>query len=232
MLHALQDIPEEVVCYGASGTCTQVAFDMLAHAQGATALVAYLEDDPASDTNPYDGRPIIAADSLDRYSDAGVIVPVHAIAGRRRIYERLSQRGARIVGSRGSTQYSHPSASFGEGSIVSTQTFVGPGARIGRATIALSSLVAHDTEIGEFCTLAMGSLVLGHVRIGDDVWIGAGAVISNGTADRPLVIGDGAVIGAGAVIDRDVPPGETRVGVRAMSVRELAKLRSDVAGTS
>lgn len=41
----------------------------------------------------------------------------------------------------------------------------------------------------------------GGVAIGNDVWIGARAIILSG-----VTIGDGAVIGAGAVVPRDVPP--------------------------
>jgi len=39
------------------------------------------------------------------------------------------------------------------------------------------------------------------VHIGDDVWIGSGAIIFPG-----VTIGDGAVIGAGSVVRDDVPP--------------------------
>lgn len=38
------------------------------------------------------------------------------------------------------------------------------------------------------------------VRLGDDVWVGAGATVLAGVS-----VGDGAVIGAGAVVTRDVP---------------------------
>jgi chloramphenicol O-acetyltransferase type B len=38
-------------------------------------------------------------------------------------------------------------------------------------------------------------------RIGDDVWIGHGAIILNGTS-----VGKGAVVAAGSVVTRDVPP--------------------------
>jgi hypothetical protein len=41
----------------------------------------------------------------------------------------------------------------------------------------------------------------GDVRIGNDVWIGMGALILSG-----VTIGDGAVIAARAVVSRDVPP--------------------------
>ena len=41
----------------------------------------------------------------------------------------------------------------------------------------------------------------GETRIGNDVWIGYGALILSGIA-----IGDGAVIAAGSVVTKDVPP--------------------------
>ena len=45
------------------------------------------------------------------------------------------------------------------------------------------------------------------VSIGDDVWVGGGAIICPG-----VTIGSGAVIGAGSVVTRDVPPGVFAAG--------------------
>jgi maltose O-acetyltransferase len=45
------------------------------------------------------------------------------------------------------------------------------------------------------------------IRIGDNVWIGGGAIILPG-----VTVGDDAVIGAGSVVTRDVPPGVVVVG--------------------
>ena len=47
----------------------------------------------------------------------------------------------------------------------------------------------------------------GDVIIGNDVWIGAGAVILSG-----ISIGDGAVIGAETVVSKDIPPYAVVVG--------------------
>ena len=55
--------------------------------------------------------------------------------------------------------------------------------------------------------------------IGDDVLIGAGAIIVS-RSNQTLVIGDGARIGAGAVVTKDVAPGQTMVGSPA---RPLAR---------
>jgi acetyltransferase-like isoleucine patch superfamily enzyme len=46
--------------------------------------------------------------------------------------------------------------------------------------------------------------------VGNDVWIGANAVIMPG-----CTLGNGAIIGAGAVVTRDVPPYAVVAGVPA-----------------
>ena len=54
------------------------------------------------------------------------------------------------------------------------------------------------------------------VVVGNDVWIGSGAVI----ARKPgLVVGDGAVIGSGAVVTKSVPPYAIVAGVPARIIK-------------
>lgn len=53
-----------------------------------------------------------------------------------------------------------------------------------------------------------------HVTIGNDVWIGARAMILDGVS-----IGDGAVIAAGAVVTKDVPPYAIIGGVPARVIK-------------
>jgi acetyltransferase-like isoleucine patch superfamily enzyme len=59
------------------------------------------------------------------------------------------------------------------------------------------------------------------ISIGDDVWIGAHAVILDG-----VVIGEGAVVAAGAVVAESVPPNSVVAGIPA----RIIKLRSRPAG--
>jgi maltose O-acetyltransferase len=54
------------------------------------------------------------------------------------------------------------------------------------------------------------------ITIGDNVWIGGGAIILPG-----VTVGENSVIGAGAVVTRDVPPNVVAVGNPARAVREL-----------
>ncbi|GJL52865.1 MAG: hypothetical protein NPIRA01_40920 [Nitrospirales bacterium] len=54
------------------------------------------------------------------------------------------------------------------------------------------------------------------VTIGNDVWVGGGAIICPG-----VVIGDGTVIGAGSVVTRDVQAGVVAAGNPCRVIRQL-----------
>jgi acetyltransferase-like isoleucine patch superfamily enzyme len=52
------------------------------------------------------------------------------------------------------------------------------------------------------------------IKIGDEVWIGRGAVVLSG-----VTIGDGVTVGANAVVTRDIPAGAVVAGVPALPIR-------------
>ena len=54
------------------------------------------------------------------------------------------------------------------------------------------------------------------INIGNNVWVGSGAIILGG-----VTIGDGSVIGAGAVVTRDVPARSVAVGNPARVIKTL-----------
>ena len=72
--------------------------------------------------------------------------------------------------------------------------------------------VNHRTDQPEKAVSAQGYRG-SSIHIGKNVWIGAHVVILPG-----ITIGEHAVIGAGAVVTKDVPPGETWVGVPAANL--------------
>lgn len=108
--------------------------------------------------------------------------------------------------------FSHPGAVLGEGVYIGSFTVIGR-ARIGaRCQIAdrvqiLSGARQHGRAAdGRILGAEQGQFE--EIRIGQDVWIGAGAIIM---AD----VGDGATIGAGAVVTRPIAPNSIAVGVPA-----------------
>lgn len=102
---------------------------------------------------------------------------------------------------------------IGPGCVLMAQTMVTTNVRIGRQfQCNIYSYVEHDCVIGDYVTFAPRVSCNGNIHIGDNAYVGAGAVIKQGTPEKPLVIGQGAVIGMGAVVTRDVAPGAVVIG--------------------
>ncbi|RZJ88340.1 MAG: acyltransferase [Chryseobacterium sp.] len=90
------------------------------------------------------------------------------------------------------------------------------GVEIGSNTLIAmhTCIVSSNHTIPNRNTLirSQGDILL-PVKIGNDVWIGAGAKILGG-----VEIGDGCVVGAGAVVTKSLPPYAIAVGVPAKIV--------------
>ena len=100
-----------------------------------------------------------------------------------------------------------------EGAALSPFVSITSNIKIGKCFHAnLYSYVEHDCVIGDYVTFAPGVKCNGNIHIEDHAYIGTGAVIKQGTPDKPLVIGKGAVVGMGAVVTKSVPAGVTVVG--------------------
>ena len=56
------------------------------------------------------------------------------------------------------------------------------------------------------------------IHIGNNVWIGAGAIVLPGVS-----IGDDSVIGAGSVVTKDIPSGGVAVGNPCRVLREIGE---------
>lgn len=72
----------------------------------------------------------------------------------------------------------------------------------------------HGTEVGQPMIDQPWAATPHSVKLGDDVWVGAGVTVLPGAR-----IGTGAVIAAGAVVRGDIPPGEIWGGVPARFIR-------------
>lgn len=86
---------------------------------------------------------------------------------------------------------------------------IGDGVLIASHVVITSLTHSHAEE-----KIKSAKTVFAPVTIGNDVWIGAHAVIMPG-----ISIGEGAVIGAGAVVTTNIPPRAIAVGVPAKVVK-------------
>src|SRR4051794_16449639 len=140
---------------------------------------------------------------------------------REQLYQRCGAAGVEVISVRARDVVEMDDVEIGTGALLAPFVVLTSNIRIGLCFHAnVHSEVAHDCRIGDFVTFAPGVRCNGNVHIGDHAYIGSGAILRQGTPDRPLVIGEGAVVGMGAVVTKDVSAGVTVVGNPA---RPLAK---------
>ncbi len=132
---------------------------------------------------------------------------------RRRLAERCAADRIAFFTARSTHHVAMTDVEIGEGAIFSPFTTVTSNIRIGsHFHCNIGSYVEHDCVIGDFVTFAPGVKCNGNVQIGDGAYIGSGAIIKQGNAEKPLVIGAGATVGMGAVVTKDVALGSVVVG--------------------
>ena len=91
---------------------------------------------------------------------------------------------------------------------ISTGIFPWEETRIGENTkVDAQCHIGHGAHIGRNCLLAEGSRCCGNSRVGDHVWVGVGAIVSN-----RVRVGDGARVSLGSVVTKEVPAGQTVSG--------------------
>jgi acetyltransferase-like isoleucine patch superfamily enzyme len=94
--------------------------------------------------------------------------------------------------------YGHGGVEIGDDSLISTHCCV---------VSSNHTIPGRDAQIRNSADVPLP------VKIGRDVWLGAGVSVLGG-----VTIGDGCVVGAGSVVTRDLPPYTTSVGIPARVV--------------
>ena len=132
---------------------------------------------------------------------------------REQIARRCVEKGALPMSIRSRHAIVYDCNEIGEGAVLCANTMVTSNVKIGRFFHAnIYSYVEHDCVIGDYVTFAPSVRCNGNVHIHDHAYIGAGAILKQGSRDKPLVVGEGAVVGMGAVVTKDVPAFTTVVG--------------------
>jgi sugar O-acyltransferase (sialic acid O-acetyltransferase NeuD family) len=157
------------------------------------------------------GIPIVSFSDLT--SDDYYVIAVGSGEIRQRIEAKCEQVGLKPFSLFAPSFECGPDVTIGDGAVFCHNTMVTASAKIGRQFQAnIYSYVAHDCVIGDYVTFGPRVSCNGNVHIDDLAYIGTGAVIKQGTSDKPLRIGKGAIVGMGAVVTKDVAPGAVVVG--------------------
>jgi len=108
----------------------------------------------------------------------------------------------------------------GDGAVLSPFVTLTSNIKIGVGFHAnIYSYIAHDCIIGDYVTFAPSVKCNGNIHIEDEVYIGTGAIIKQGSPSKPISIGKGAVIGMGSVVTKSVAAGDVVFGVPAKSIK-------------
>ena len=202
--------------YGASGcgrSLMPVARQQLARESDASEIV-FIDDalESVAEVNAHRAMNYLAFLN-ETASEKYVQIAIANSHVREKIAQRLKMDGIQLWSIIADNVVLMDQLELAEGSALSPFVTIGSNVRIGKCFQAnLYSYVEHDCVIGDFVTFAPGVKCNGNIHIEDHVYIGAGAVIKQGTPAQPLVIGRGAVVGMGAVVTKSVPAGVTVVG--------------------
>lgn len=120
---------------------------------------------------------------------------------KRKIASELKAKGAVFATIIHPTAMLSEFAHHGEGLIMFPNSKLSCNSTAGDHVTILSSLIGHDTTIGDYSVISGGCNIVRNVHIGADVFVAAGVCIA-----QDITIGKGAYLGLGSVILKDVPP--------------------------
>lgn len=144
----------------------------------------------------------------------GVVLGIGSPGPRARVAARLIERHPQLEWPNlihPSAQMDWSSAILGRGIMIAAGVVGTVNLRIDDfALVNPSVTLGHEGHVGEACVMNHASGISGGTVLEPEVLVGTGARVL-----QYLRVGKRARVGAGAVVTRDVPPGQTVVGVPA-----------------
>ena len=219
------DARSPLLVYGGSGQSFAAAQGVLDDAPGEYRIAAFIDDFAPDGTLHYGDVPVRRPEAIpDLFATVPCLIAVGRPSARRALAAKVPTLGGRFA-----NLYTRPrpgltNVTVGDGTMLSARSYFGPMTRIGAHVMVLTLCsVGHDVVIGDFSVVCPSATISGYVVLEEEVFIGAGAIVVEGRADRPLVIGRGAYVAAGAVVTKSVPPGGKVAGNPARPLRELVR---------
>ena len=206
---------KQIVIYGASGFGREVSW--LIQSCDDYEVICFIDDDTSKHGASLNEIPIMSLENASKlFPGAFVVGGVGVPRTRQLLMEKAMSAGFRFE------TIIHPRVErsqwikVGTGTVICAGNILTTNITFGEhVQINLDCTIGHDVVMGNYTTLAPGVHVSGWVHFGKRVYVGTGAVIINGTEEKPIMIGDDVVIGAGACVTKSIPPGETWGGVPA-----------------
>jgi len=202
--------------YGASGFGRQI-MPLLKLQYPDLDISNFVFIDDNSDSTELNGHKVLTyCDFLEHPSiDKKATIAIANSQVRELLSNRLAADNIRniAVSSKTVVVLDEDTVEISEGSILCSHVCLKVNIKIGKFFHANTySYISHDCIIGDYVTFAPRVSCNGNIHIHDHAYIGTGAIIKQGTPDKPLVIGEGAIVGMGAVVTKSVPAGAVVIG--------------------
>jgi len=147
-----------------------------------------------------------------------VCIGIGTIEARAAVSDWLEQNDIPTVSAIHLSAVISPEVTLGKNLIIGANSTLYVNPKIGNGCfIGPSVTVSHDTNVGEFCLLSVGSVIGARCDLNEKVFVGSAATImpTGFGAQSRLSVGSCAVIGVGSTVISDVAAGVTVVGTPA-----------------
>lgn len=148
------------------------------------------------------------------------VVGVNDPMVRRKIVSYMDSIHARPISIIHETAVIGPDCYVGQGSVLGPYSVLTVGVNIGRHVhLNTGASVNQGSVLGDYCTLSPGVRVCGDVHVGHTTYLGA-----NSTVINMKNVGNNVTLGAGAVVVKDIPSDVVAVGLPAKPIKEKTDL--------
>ncbi|MCR5667265.1 MAG: acetyltransferase [Eubacterium sp.] len=140
------------------------------------------------------------ADFKGRQDEMELVVANGEPQTKKEIYLQIKQAGFHLTNLMDPTAIISPTATIGEGVIVTPYSTINSNVTIGDNVLVQSYVrVGHDIKAESHCVISANTAIGGATIVGEGAFIGMGAAIK-----EELHIGEYAIVGMGAVVYKDV----------------------------
>ncbi len=210
---------EQIAIYGGGGFAREVAWLIQScnREKKLYEVVCFIDDAVQLQGQVTNRIPVFSFEQAkSQFPGIGVVGAIGNPKTRQLVMEKSVQAGFQTP------TIIHPNVEYsewveiGSGAVICAGNILTTNIKLGKQVqLNLDCTIGHDAILGDYTTLAPGVHVSGWVHFGKRVYVGTGAVIINGTEERPLIIEDDVVVGAGACVTKSVSTGLTVVGIPA-----------------
>lgn len=201
---------QQLIIIGAGGHAAEIR-DYINHYNQSDPkeqieVIGFIDDDPKTyDHYGYQEPFLGAIQNHEVRTDYFYIMGIANLKYRRPIIEKFKAAGGKFIGLIHPTAIVSPSATIGEGVVISHNASVGPMVRIGNFNMLNSRCtIGHDTVMGDYNFISPRVALSGNTQMGDENMVGTNACTIPG-----IKIGSNNMVGAGMVVYKNIGDKET-----------------------